>query len=41
MIFEYDSAVVFSKSVAGIKDKALKHLNHLSIKQPLATLWDL
>ncbi len=37
MIFGYDSAVAFSKSVAGIEDKALELPNHLSAKQPSDT----
>ena len=37
MIFGYDSAVAFSKSVARIEDKALELPNHLSAKRPPAT----
>ena len=33
MTFGYDSTVAFSKSVAGIEDKALELLNHLSAKR--------
>ena len=37
MIFGFDSAVAFSKSVARIDDKALELPNHLSAKRPPAT----